>query len=161
MKLEGKNCFKSESKSEFLRNSCSMYGCHPPLIMRIIDPQYINRAPMQLHCQMQDKNEGNSKEDRQGRGLDRGAQHSKGPRLKTPLKEDSLTNLSNNSKTNKRYELSLCNLSGLGADDRLSSPHAGSECSYKIMIMLVGGSTSSPLIALSDGGKKTQNHFVH
>lgn len=88
-----------------------MYRCHLPLIMRIIDPQYINRAPMQLHCQMQDKNENNTKEDRQGRGLDKGAQHSKGPRLKPQMKEDSVTNLSDTSKTNNRYELSLCNCS--------------------------------------------------
>lgn len=62
---------------------------------------------MQLHCEMQDINEGNTKEDRQGRGLDKGAQHSKGPSLKTQLKEDSVTTLSDTSKTNNRYGLSL------------------------------------------------------
>lgn len=105
MKLKKENCFKFESKSERLRNSCSMYRCHTPLILRIIDPQYTNRAPMQLHCQMQDKTEGNTKEDRQGREVDKGAQHSTGPPPKTQLKEDLVTNL-----TKSRYELCLCNL---------------------------------------------------
>lgn len=87
-----------------------MYSCLTPLIMGVIDPQYIHRAPMQLHCQMQDINEGNAKEDRQGRQVDKGAQHSKGPPLKTHLKEHSVTNLSDTSKTNTRYELALCSL---------------------------------------------------
>lgn len=65
---------------------------------------------MQLHCQMQDINEGNTLEDRQGREVDKGAPHSKGPPLKTQLKEDSVTNLSDTSKTHTRYELALCSL---------------------------------------------------
>lgn len=60
---------------------------------------------MQSHCQIQDENEGNSKEDRQERGLSVGAQLSQGPLLKTHLKEGSVTNLSDTSKTNTRYEL--------------------------------------------------------
>lgn len=59
---------------------------------------------MQLHCQMQDVNEGNTLEDRQGREVDNGAQLSKGPPLKTQLKEESVTNLSDTSKAHARYE---------------------------------------------------------
>lgn len=57
---------------------------------------------MQLHCQMQDTSEGNGKEDMQGQGPDTGPQQpSKGPPLKTQLKDDSLTHLSDFSKANR------------------------------------------------------------
>lgn len=71
---------------------------------------------MQLHCQMQDINEGNTLEDRQGREVDKGAQLSNGPPLKTQLKEDLVTNLSDTSKTHTRYEVALCHLIHLNTE---------------------------------------------
>lgn len=57
---------------------------------------------MQSQCQTQDENEDDSKEDRPEQGLVKGAPLSRGPLLKTQLKEDSVTNLSDASKTDTR-----------------------------------------------------------
>lgn len=155
----------------------------------IINPQYINRAPMQLQSEKQDINEGNTKEDRQGRGLDKGAQHSKGPSLKTQLKEDSVTTLSDTSKTNIRYGLSLRKLFRRNTERLIVfTSRRKTLCRWialwiilqvprlflqiqrddwlcvqskqLFLIMLVGGTYSSPLIATSDKKKAKSFHIL-
>lgn len=144
---------------------------------------------MQLHCEMQDINEGSTKEDRQGRGLDKGAQHSRGPSLKTQLKEDSVTTLSDTSKTNNRYGLSLRKLFRLDTE-RLTvfTSRRKTLCRWialwiilqvprlflqiqrdnwlcvqskqLFIIVLVVGTYSSPIIAISDKKKAKSFHIL-